>query len=410
MRGNYEGKSQALQGVKVADFSWMITGPTICMWLAEHGAQVMRIESLRHPDELRPLPPFKDGIRGINRSGAFNTWNAGKYGLALDLNHPRAMQVAKRIITWSDVVVESFRPGTMEKWGLGYEDIRKIKPEIIMLSVSMQGQTGPSAGSIGFGVELVSLSGFTHFSGWNDRGPQAMAVAYTDMVVPSIGIVAIMSALETRLKTKKGQWIDLNQLESSLHFLAPALLDYTANDNEGGRRGNCHSFAAPHGVYRCRGDDSWCVISVFTDEEWKSLCRVIGQETLADDLELDSLLSRKEREEELNRLIEAWTINYAPEEIVSLLQANGIAAGVVKNSKDILSDPQLSYRNYFVPLNHPEIGQYTAVAPPFKLCGTPSELRLPAPCLGEHTEYVCREILDMSDEEFVDLLSQGVFE
>lgn len=406
----FKVKSQALKGIKVADFSWFAAAPSVAMWLAEHGAQVIRIESLTHPDGMRPAPPMKDGISGVNRSGWFAHFNTNKYGISLDLNHPKGLQVAKKIIAWSDVVIENFTPGKMAKWGLGYEDIRKIKPEIIMLSSSTQGQTGPRAYTAGVGVLLVGLAGFIHFSGWPDRDPPAMANAYTDMLAAPLGLVAVMAALATRLKTNKGQWIDLSQFECSLHYLAPALLDYVASGQEGSRRGNCHSWAAPHGAYRCRGVDRWCVISVFSDQEWQTLCHVMGQPALADDSELASLLNRKKREEELNSLIEKWTINYTPEEVVSRLQENGIAAGVVEDAKDILEDPQLKYRQHFVPLNHPEIGEFRVEAPPWKLSETPAELRMPAPCLGEHTEYVCTQILGMSDEEFVELLNEEVFQ
>ena len=404
-----KGKSQALQGVKVADFSWVAVGPATAMMLAHHGAQVISIESLSRPDPLRTIPPMKDGIRGMNRAGVYADYNSNKYNLGLDLNHPRGVEVAKKIIAWADVVVESYSPGTMKnKWGLGYEDIKKIKPEIIMLSTSMVGQTGPAARNIGFGVELISLIGFNHFVGWPDRGPTPLLTAYSDFLTPPIGVVAIMAALETRLKTGKGQWIDLAQFEVSLHYLAPALLDYIVNGRDVGRRGNYHCCAAPHGAYRCQGDDRWCVISVFTDEEWQSFCRVIGKPAWADDPEFASLLGRKKREDELNKLIEEWTINYTPEEIVALMQANGIAAGVIEDGKDVLEDPQLKHRHHFVALNHSEMGQYMTEATPFKLSKTPLEVHMPAPCLGEHTEHVCTQILGMSDEEFVELLTEGV--
>ena len=173
--------------------------------------------------------------------------------------------------------------------------------------------------------------------------------------------------------------------------------------------GNQHAWAAPHGAYRCRGDDRWCVISVFSDEEWRRLCQVMGRPEWSDDPELASVMNRKKNEEKLNSLIEGWTINYAPEEVANRLQENGIAAGVVKNGKDILEDLQLEYRRHFVPLNHPEIGRYRAEAPSWKLSETPAQLRMPAPCLGEHNEYVCTRILGMSDEEFVELLGEEVF-
>jgi len=399
---------QALEGLKVADFSWIAVGPIISMCLAHHGAQVIRIESSLKVDELRAVPPFKDGRSGINRAGMFANYNTGKYGLSLNLGHPNGVEVAKKIIGWADIVVESFSPGTMNKLGLGYEDVRKIKPDIIMLSTSMQGQSGPMARASGTGVELISLIGFNQFMGWPDRGPTPLLTAYSDFLVPPIGVIAIMAALEIRNKTNTGQWIDLSQFEVGLHFLAPVLLDYVANGQIGSRKGNSHFYAAPHGTYRCKGDDRWCAISVFTDEEWRALCQVMGKPILTEEPAFASLLCRKKREEELNSIVEEWTINHTSEEVVSLLQTNGIPAGVVESGKDVLEDPQLRHRHHFVPLNHAEMGQYMAEAPPFKLPMTPSRVSLPAPCLGEHSEYVCTQILGMSDEEFVNLVTEGV--
>ncbi|MBI4186167.1 MAG: CoA transferase [Chloroflexi bacterium] len=403
-----ETRPRALEGVKVADFSWVVVGPVTGMILAHHGAQVVRVESLSRPDPLRTIPPMKDGVRGLNRAGLFADYNTNKYGLSLDLNQPRGVEVARRLMSWADVVIESFSPGTMKRWGLGYQDISKTKPEIIMLSTSMVGQTGPAARSVGFGVELISLIGFNHFVGWPDRGPTPLLTAYSDYLTPPIGVIAIMAALETRHKTGKGQWIDLSQFEASLHYLAPALLDYGVNGHDAGRQGNRHCCAAPHAAYRCQGEDRWCAISIFTDDEWKTFCRVIGRPEWAGDPRFASVLDRKKNEDELNRLLEGWTVDHAAEEIMSLLQANGIAAGVVADGKDVLNDPQLKHRRHFVPVNHTEMGQYMAQSPSFKLSRTPSEVSAGAPCLGEHSEYVCTQLLGMSDEEFVGLLSEGV--
>ena len=402
---------QALEGIKVADFSWYIAGPSIAMWLAHHGAEVIRIESLTRPDELRGIEPFKDGIAGINRSGCFANYNSNKYGMALNLKHPKGVEVAKRIVAWADVVVENFTPGTMEgKWGLGYEGMRKIRPDIIMLSTSPLGQTGPDAQQAGFGFELTNRGGFTHFVGWPDQDAVGVGYPYTDTVTPPIAVTAIMAALDYRCRTGKGQYIDLSQHEVAVQHLAPAILDYTVNGREGGRIGNHHPYASPHGAYRCRGDDRWCAIAVFTDEEWEAFCEVIGNPAWTQEDRFATLLGRKKNEDELDRLIGNWTVNFPPEEVTRKMQAAGVAAGVVQNGKDLIEDPQLGHRHHFWYLNHPEMGPCAYDGPPFKLSETPAELRMPAPCLGEHTEYVCTKILRMSDEEFVELLADGVFE
>ena len=402
---------QALEGLKVADFSWYIAGPSISMWLAHHGAQVIRIESLTRYDELRAIEPFKDGIHGINRSGCYANYNSNKYGMSLNLKHPRGVEVARRIVAWADIVVENFTPGTMEKrWGLGYEGMKKIRPDIIMLSTSGMGQTGPESQQPGFGLELASRGGFAHFVGWPDQEAVSVGYPYTDTVSPPFAVIALMAALEYRRRIGKGQYIDLSQHEVAVHHLAPAVLDYTVNKREGGRIGNHHPWAAPHGAYRCQGDDRWCAIAVFTDEEWEAFCKALGNPPWTEDPKFATLASRKANEEELDRLVEGWTAALAAEEVMERLQAAGIGAGVVQNGKDLLEDPQLKHRHHFWYLNHPEMGVCAYDGPVFKLSDTPSELRMPAPCLGEHTEYVCTQMLGMSDEEFVNLLVEGVFE
>ena len=403
--------AQALEGLKVADFSWYIAGPSITMWLAHHGAQVIRIESLTKPDELRGIEPFKDGISGINRSGCYANYNSNKYGMALNLRHPKGLEVARRIVSWADVAVENFTPGTMErKWKLGYEGMKKIKPDIIMLSTSGLGQTGPESQQPGFGLELVSRAGFPNFIGWPDQDAVNVGYPYTDTVSPPIAVIAIMAALEYRRRSGKGQYIDLSQHEVAVQHLAPAILDYTVNGREGGRIGNRHPAASPHGAYRCQGDDRWCALAVFTDEEWQALCIVMGHPPWVRDPKFATLGTRKANEEELDKLVESWTSSLAAEEVAGRLQASGVSAGVVQSGKDLIEDLQLKHRHHFWYLNHPEMGICAYDGPPFKLLETPAELRMPAPCLGEHTEYVCTQILGMSDEEFVELLAEGVFE
>ncbi len=402
---------QALEGLKVGDFTWYIAGPSIPMWLAHHGATVIRIESMTRPDEMRGIEPFKDSKPGVNLSGGYANYNSNKYGMLLNLNNPAGLSIGKKIAAWADIVVENFTPGTMErKWGLGYDGLRKIRPDIIMVSASTQGQTGPEARQAGFGLELASRCGFTNFVGWPDREAVGVGYPYTDTTAPPLAVIAIMAALEYRQRTGKGQHIDLSQLETGVMHLAPALLDYTANGREGVRMGNRHPSAAPHGVYRCQGNERWCAISVFKDSEWESFCKTIGQRNLAANVKFATLLDRKKNEDELDELVENWTKNLPAEEVMKKLQAAGVASGVVENGKDLIEDPQLKHRHHFWYLDHPEMGSCAYDGPPFHLSETPAELHMPAPLLGQHTEHVCTQILGMSDEEFIGFLSEGAFE
>jgi len=400
---------RALEGINVLDFSWVATGPLHTKCLADFGATVIRIESVQRPDLLRYAAPYKDGVPGLDRSGYYAPYNTNKLGISLNLNHPKALEIAKRLVLWADVVVESFVPGTMERWGLAYEELKKIKADIVMFRTSQLGQYGPHAHQPGYGPHLSAFTGFASISGWPDGLPIAPYGAHTDFVAPRFGIPALIAALIYRRKTGKGQCLDLSQLEAGIQFLAPLCLDYTVNAREMSRKGNASSCAAPCGAYRCRGEDRWCVIEVTTDSEWEAFCRAIGYPDWCKEERFATLASRKKNEEELNNLVESWTINFTAEEVMTRLQMDGVSAGVVATIRDLLEDPQLKYYKYFWWLNHPELGLFPYFGEPMHLSKTPAQARLPSPCLGEHTQYVCQEILGMGDEEFVSCLNEGVF-
>ena len=402
-----EGK--ALQGIKVVDFSVSGVGPFMSTFLGSFGAETVKVETNLRPDILRVSTPYKDGVSGVDRSGLFNTANPGKYSMAVDLNHPRQKEVTTELVKWADVIIEGFTVGVKERWGLDYNSVSKINPGIIMICTTSQGQTGPYNKHPAWGWSMKSLCGFTHLSGWPDRDGAAPAPSYTDEVSPWFGLVSIMAALDYRRRTGKGQFIDHSQVEASLHFLAPAILDYTANGRRQIRRGNSSPYACPHSCYRCRGNDRWCVIAVFTDEEWQDLCYAMGEPAWIKDPRFAMFSGRKEHELELDRLIEDWTINYTPEEVMYRLQSAGIASGVVEDEEDIMDrDPQLQDREYFQWVEHPVMGRFRHMGFPPRLSLTPARPRR-APCLGEHTEHVCIDFLGMSEEKFLDLLQSELF-
>ena len=397
----------ALKGLKVADFTWVWAGPYITKYLADHGATVVRIESAKAPDFLRISAPFKDNKPGINRSGFFPYVNPNKYSMSLDLRHPKGKEVAKRLAVWADVVADNFTAGVMDRLGLGYKELKQLNPDIIMISCANQGATGPHAKHPGFGLQLVALAGITNLTGWPDRTPVQPLAAYADVIAPRFAAAVLLAAIDYRQRTGKGQFIDVSQLEAAIHFIAPLVLDFFANGRENTRNGNFCSCAAPHGVYRCKGDDRWCAIAVYTDEEWKSFCEVVGNPDWTLDKRFASLLDRKKNEAELDKLVEEWTVNYAAEDVMNTMQIRGVAAGVLENAKDILEDPQILDRRHFWQTEHSEIGPVLSFGQPFRLSKTPAQPRLAPPCLGEHTEYVCTQILGMSDSEFTELLNSG---
>jgi len=405
--GTVPERKQALGGVKVADFSWVIAGPLATKHLADCGAEVVKVETSSRPDILRLYTPYKDGIPGLNRSGFFAAFNSDKFSIDLNLGDPRGVDIAKRLVVWADVVVENFTPGVMERLGLAYDDMVKLKPDIIMVSAAMQGQTGPYRLHPGFGLMMQALAGFAHITGWPDREPNS-PMTYIDFIAPWYIVIAVLAALDHRNRTGRGQYIDLSQLETGVHFLAPALLDYAVNGRVQGRVGNRSTSAAPHGVYRCQGQERWCAIAVATDKEWQGFCKVVGQPTWAREPRFATLQGRMQNVDELDKLVETWTIDRSSEEVMLQMQEAGVSASVVANSEDLHHDPQLKHRGHFWVLDHPEIGPHSYDSPSFRLSKTPIQLRMPTPCLGEHTEYVCTKILGMSDEEFVELLQTGV--
>ncbi len=401
---------QVFEGIKVADFSWSVAGPIVTKCLADHGAFVVRIESMTHLDAIRTTRPYKDNIPGINRAGFYAAYNSNKYGISLNLKQPKGVEVARRIVAWADIVAESFLPGTMEQWGLGYDELCKINPSVIMFSTTNQGQNGPHAHQRGFGYHLTSLAGFVHLTGWPDRGPSMISVAYTDIVSHYFAVAALVAALDYRRRTGKGQHIDLSQYETSVQFIAPLLLDFMVNNHVSGRTGNRGENAAPHGVYPCKGEDRWCAISVFSGKQWEGFCQATGNPEWSKHNKFGTLLRRKENEDELDDLVAGWTRNFSAEEVMEMMQSNGVPSGVVSNCQDLYQNRQLQYRHHFVELEHPEIGRHYYENPPFILSKTPAEIKRPSPCLGEHNEYFYTRILGMTDEEFVQFLAEGVFE
>jgi benzylsuccinate CoA-transferase BbsF subunit len=400
---------EALEGLKVADFSWVLAGPLVTKHLADYGATVVRIESNKRLDIMRATLPYKDGRPGIDRGGYYAFYNSNKYDIALDLANLTGKEIARRLVAWSDIVVENFAPGTMENLGFGYEELKSIKPDIIMLRLSNQGQTGPYSRYASLGNQLVALSGFAHFTGWPDRDCLSLPLAYSDYFCPWLAVSALLAAVDYRDRTGKGQMIDISQFEASLQFIGPYLLECSANGSQQGRRGNSHPYAAPHGAYRCQGDDRWCTIAVMTDEQWRAFCRAIGNPVWTGESRFATVMERKKNEEELNGLVETWTSQRPAEEVMEIMQGHGVASGVVKNAQDIYEDPQLKERGHLWVLDHREMGAFSHLAQPSKLSATPAQPKMAAPCLGEHTEYVCTRLLGISDEEFVRLSAAGAF-
>lgn len=402
--------TKVFKGIKILDFGWAIAGPLTLKYLADYGATVICIESLQRPDLLRTATPYKDEIPGVNRAGYFAYFAANKYSISLNLNKRHGLDMAKKLIAWADIIADSHRPGVMERWKLGYDDVVKIKSDIIMIRNSNQGLTGPAATHPGLGNHTNGLSGIVNFVGWPEQEPISLMVAYSDYMVPHFAAAALIGALDYHRKTGRGQLIDISQLEVGLQLLAPALINYSVNGIEEKRKGNSCDYAVPHGVFRCKGDDRWCAISVFDDLEWQAFCHAIGKPDWLKDTDFSDFRCRKQNETRLNSMIEQWSMQHEAEEVMHLLQRAGVGAGVVQNAKDLYDDIQLKERDCFWVAEHKELGKFSHLGQPSLLSKTPAEFYCAAPCLGEHTEYVCRELLNMSQEEYDKYLVEGVFE
>jgi len=407
----------ALEGIKVADFSWFGAGPICANHLATYGATVIRIESETHIDALRTVAPFAKDKTGYNVSGYFNNFNAGKLGITLNLNTPEGLGVARKIVEWADVFLTNITPRVIERWGLTYETLRDWNPQIIAAYQPMQGYDGPHRDFLGFGAVLTPITGYSHISGFPERPPIGLGTNYPDYVInPGHTLVAIMAALHYRHRTGKGQRIECAQLESSVCPLAPAIFDYTANGVVENRAGNHIAEAAPHNAFKCAPltdggrpmDERWLTIACFSEGEWRALAEAMGSPGWAADPKFATHEARKQDEDELDANINAWTADKDAFQVMEDLQARGVPAHVVESAREMLDfDEHLKARGYFVYLDHAETGRAAYDGPPAKLSRTPGELRAPAPLLGEHTEYVCKEILGLGDDEIADLMVAG---
>ena len=398
-----------LAGIRVADFSWVWAGPFCALQLAHLGAEVIKIESQSRPDAARRLPYYpKDMEPGVNRCALFNQWGQGKKSLLLNLSDPKGIELAKELISQSDVVLQNFATGVMDQLGLGYAELKRIKPDIIMASISGYGQTGPQRNYMAYGPAIPPLTGLSSITGYEGGPPQEVGMAYGD---PTSGIHAaasICAALAARERTGQGQHIDVSLWQSVAVLVAEGWMDYAMNKTQPARQGNHDQWMAPHNCYRCAGEDEWVTIACGTDKEWRALCQAIGQSELAADGRFDTAQARKANEEELDQLLSVWTEQRNKWDVTHALQEVGVAAFPSMSGKDLIEDPHLNARGFFERLPHPEVGVRTHMGVPWRLTNGPNGVRSPAPLLGQDTDQVMRDVLGYSDEEIQRLKQENV--
>ncbi len=399
----------ALSGVKIADFAWVGVGPLISKSMADHGATVVHIESATRPDVLRLGPPFKDNQPGIDRGQFMANFNSSKLGVALRLDTEQGRSYARQLVDWADVVVESFTPGTLKRFGLDYAALSQERPEIIMLSTCLRGQWGPESSYAGFGLQGACLSGLHRITGWPDRQPAGTWGAYTDFINPRFGSGVLAAAIRHRDLSGQGQYIDLAQTEAGIHFAAPLLLDYFENGRIAEAPGHGSLYAAPHGVFRVQSGERYVAISTETTEQWHALRQAVGLSGWSGD-EFDELAARIAAKAEIESEIAAWCLPQTPDAVIDCLTAAGVPAALVEWPSDLYEDAQLTHRGFFVTLDHSVMGPTPYDGLVTKFSGGTARLRRAAPAIGEHTHQVLSEILSVSDEEIFEALAAGALE
>ncbi|MBI4233967.1 MAG: CoA transferase [Chloroflexi bacterium] len=400
--------SLPLEGIRVADFGQIVAVPFCAQMLGWMGAEVILIES--HVRSVsRGNPPFAYDREGPNTAGPFNTLNTNKLSCTLNLTNPQGVALAREIIRVSDVVVDNFATGTMEKLGLGYQEVRKLRPDSIVASLGAFGRRGPYSRYGGLHSAVAFFSGVAALTSYGpaDR-PRIMGAILPDPLSGTFACLAILEALEHRERTGQGQYIDLSMSEVMTQLIPEAVFDYSVNGREGKALGNRDPVKAPHGIFRCRGRDAWVAISVSTDGEWQGLCRVIGRPDLADDPRFADPLERWQRQAALEPVITAWTRKHAHDEAMHLLQDAGVPAGASLNAKDLLNDPHLKARGFITTTEHPEAGRRRMGGLAWKTTDLPRTTYRHAPLIGEHTGWALGELLGLPREALARLEAEGV--
>lgn len=396
---NMEHKNRrALDGIRILDFTWVVAGPVATRILADQGAEVIKIER-------------RDSLDlGSRRGGFTGNLFRGKQSTVINMSDPRGRAIAQQLVKVADVVIDNFSARVMRNWGMDYESLKQLKPDIIAVSMSGFGHTGPHKDYVSYGPTLQALSGYTLLMRHAGKEPAGWGYSYADMSGGYSGALAVLMALWYRRRTGQGQFVDLSQFETISSVVGPSLLDILVNKTARAPFGNCsqEAPAAPHGVYRCRGEDRWCAMTIFTEEEWSAFCRVLGNPAWTHEARFTTLAARSQNYESLDRYVEEWTTQHAAEEVMTLLQQAGVPAGVVANAEDMDRDPQLRARGYWAQVKTPEGEDVVLDGPPIQLSATPGYLAAPGPLLGEHTESVLHQLLGYSAAEIATLKAERV--
>ena len=403
-------RNRPLDGIRVTDFGWILSIPHATAFLGTLGADVIRIETEVRLDLIRVQGMNRgiDGVVGLNRSGAFNGLNYSKRGVTLNLQKPEGRDLALRLVEQSDVVTENFSTGVIDRLGLGYEELCKVRPDLIMLSGSPVGRTGPEAAATGWGPTTLAYTGLPWITGYRGGPPAAYGGAYPDFMIGVQMVFSILVALHERERTGKGQHIDLSMAETVAAMTPEPLLDHEFNGRDATRDGNRHPVFAPQGVYRTAGDDTWIAISVETDEQWSALVDAMGRPEWALDANLATARGRRERHDAIDAGITEWTREQDTHALATQLQSLGIPAAPSWGPRDLSADGMLRERGYLTSVGHNEVGPREVAGIPGRFSSMPELAYGPAPMLGEHNREVFCDLLGVPEEEYERLCADGV--
>lgn len=396
-----------LSGIDVLDMTWSAAGPMAARVLADFGAQVIRVESATRVDLARHMEPFVGGIVDLEHSGIFGNYNAGKLGMSLNLTTEDGRQIARQLADRSDILMESFSPGIMQRWGLSYENLSARNPRLIMLSTSLMGGSGPLSRTGGYGNAGSALSGIQHVVGWPDRVPFGPYGPYTDSASPRFSLALILGALDYRRRTGHGCYLDLSQVECGVELQAPEVAEYFATGRVALRAGNTDREMAPHGVFETQPtaglDSHWVAIAVQDDDQWQRLVQLMGDPPELTDSRYATAAGRLANRSYLDTKLADWVRSQTAPAVERLLQEHKVAAHVALSSNDAALDTQLAARGHFIELDHPLSGRTVVEGPRYQLSETPAVIRSAAPLLGQHTDQILREILGYRPEEIAKL-------
>ena len=412
------GAKKPLKNYRILDLSRIWAGPYCTKLLADMGAEVIKLESLSvydsHRGPVSPAPgiaayPDSDpGEQPWNRNGWFNCLHMSKYGVSLELTGDEGRRVFDQLVSISDVLIENFRQGTLARLGYDYETLRRLRPDLIYVSMPAFGNNGPWQEYVAYGIGQEQLSGMAHMTGYPGEGPMKSGINHGDPITGAHAAGVVLAALRRRRRTGRGMFIDVSQQESAVALIGGEVLAYQISGQEPERQGNHSPYFAPHNAYQCAGEDRWVTISVTSDAQWRSLAETVGGAGLADDTRFATGEERLSHREELDRVLAEWTASRDPYEISHQLQGAGVPASPVMRGPDLLEDPHYKVRGTFVEVDHAQVGPKMYPGIPFKMSATPGEVQWPAPALGEHNRYVYGNVLGLSHEQIEGLEERGV--